>query len=137
MYTTQWSGKWKKMCFHSPPNTRSSIVARVMQVCRMASHIKIRALRLACCKIIDLFSITSLESQESHSRFFPPAQHFRTVLKCCRLASLASSLGWLVGNVALSIFVFCICLRCLAIAKNNNKYICLTGISHSKILLLH
>ena len=33
-----------------------------------------------------------------HSRFLPPTQYFRTALKCCRLASLASSLGWLVGN---------------------------------------
>ena len=45
------------------------------------------ALRLVCCKTIDLFSTKSLESQESyftnmsfdHSRFFPPAQHFRTL----------------------------------------------------------
>ena len=33
-----------------------------------------------------------------HSRFFPSAQYFRTALLFCRLASLAPSLGWLVGN---------------------------------------
>ena len=33
VYTTQWSGKWdKKMCFYLPPVTRSSTVARVIQV---------------------------------------------------------------------------------------------------------
>ena len=32
-----------KMCFHSPPNTRSSIVARVMQACLMTPQIKTRA----------------------------------------------------------------------------------------------
>ena len=71
------------------------------------------ALQLVCCKTIDLFSTTSLESQESslttviipynrnvalhmsldHSTFFPSAQYFHMAL-----AILAPSLGWLVGN---------------------------------------
>lgn len=34
----------------------------------------------------------------NHSRIFPPVQYFRTTLWCCHLASLASPLGWLVGN---------------------------------------
>ena len=46
------------------------------------------ALRLVHCETIDLFSTTSLKSQESyltnitlnHSRFFTPAQYFRTAL---------------------------------------------------------
>ena len=33
-----------------------------------------------------------------HLRFESPEYYPRTALLCCRLASLASSLGWLVGN---------------------------------------
>ena len=75
------------------------------------------ALSLVRCKTIDLLFPTSLESQEcylttgmlpyKHSRFFSA---IRTALQCCRLASLASSLGWarwqlnpLPGLVALKI----------------------------------
>ena len=37
-------------------------------------------------------------SLTKHSRFVSPEYYPRMALQCCRLASLASSLGWLVGN---------------------------------------
>ena len=47
------------MCFHSPPNTRSSIVARVMQVCLMTSHTSKHKLSLGPTKTSHYTYVTS------------------------------------------------------------------------------